>query len=109
LPNKPSVNQIGSSRRSFIRTGILGAASAWISKDILFAGTNRVVPPLSSLDQDWKQIRSQFILKRGMTYMNNASLGMPPLPVVKAVQNGYESISNEPLHGKHDLQAIIKD
>ena len=41
--------------------------------------------------------------------MNNASLGMPPLPVVKAVQNGYESISNEPLHGKHDLQAIIKD
>ncbi len=109
MPNKPSVNQIGSSRRSFIRTGILGAASAWISKDILFAGTNRVVPPLSSLDQDWKQIRSQFILKRGMTYMNNASLGMPPLPVVKAVQNGYESISNEPLHGKHDLQAIIKD
>ena len=39
--------------------------------------------------------------------MNNASLGMPPSVVVKAVCDGYEAISREPLHGKHDLQDKI--
>ena len=39
--------------------------------------------------------------------MNNASLGMPPLGVLKSINNGYEAISKEPLHGKHDLQDSI--
>jgi selenocysteine lyase/cysteine desulfurase len=39
--------------------------------------------------------------------MNNASLGMPPAMVVEAVASGYEAISREPLHGKHDLQDQI--
>ena len=41
--------------------------------------------------------------------MNNASLGMPPHVVAKAVCDGYEAISREPLHGKHDLQEIIAE
>ncbi len=109
MPKKPSVIQMESSRRSFIRKGILGAASAWISSDILLAGIDSLDSPLTSFDRGWKQIRSQFILKKGVTYMNNASLGMPPIPVVKAVQNGYEAISMEPLHGKHDLQESIRE
>ena len=40
--------------------------------------------------------------------MNNASLGMPPAVVVNAVRDGYKAISEEPLHGKHDLQDRIK-
>jgi selenocysteine lyase/cysteine desulfurase len=39
--------------------------------------------------------------------MNNASLGMPPAVVINAVKKGYEAISSEPLHGKHDLQEQI--
>ena len=41
--------------------------------------------------------------------MNNASLGMPPRSVVEAVARGYEAISREPLHGKHDLQERIAE
>ena len=63
--------------------------------------------PIGTSDAAWKNIRGQFILKRGVTYMNNASLGMPPSVVVKAVCDGYEAISREPLHGKHDLQDKI--
>ncbi|GIS57103.1 MAG: hypothetical protein CM1200mP1_10410 [Candidatus Neomarinimicrobiota bacterium] len=32
-------------------------------------------------------------LKRNVTYMNNASLGMPPAVVVNAVRDGYKAIS----------------
>ena len=32
---------------------------------------------------------------------------MPPAIVINAVKNGYEAISSEPLHGKHDLQEQI--
>ena len=63
--------------------------------------------PIGTSDAAWENIRGQFILKRGVTYMNNASLGMPPSVVVKAVCDGYEAISREPLHGKHDLQDKI--
>ena len=41
--------------------------------------------------------------------MNNASLGMPPASVVEAVCRGYRAISEEPLHGKHELQVQISD
>tara|TARA_Y100001970_G_scaffold43022_1_gene53589 strand:- start:311 stop:1363 length:1053 start_codon:yes stop_codon:yes gene_type:complete len=34
---------------------------------------------------------------------------MPPHVVAKAVCDGYEAISREPLHGKHDLQEIIAE
>jgi selenocysteine lyase/cysteine desulfurase len=63
--------------------------------------------PVGVSDRSWKNIRSQFILKRGVTYMNNASLGMPPAIVAEAVCEGYETISKEPLHGKHGLQEKI--
>ena len=45
----------------------------------------------------------------GTAYMNNASLGMPPRQVVDAVAAGYAAISEEPLHGKHELQGAIAE
>ncbi len=68
-----------------------------------------LAPPLGEDDAAWAQVRAQFILDPGLAYMNNASLGMPPVQVVEAVAAGYEAISREPLHGKHDLQATIAD
>jgi len=54
-------------------------------------------------------VRTQFILEAGTAYLNNASLGLPPAAVAEAVCEGYEAISREPLHGKHDLQTRITD
>ena len=55
-------------------------------------------------DREWLKVRSKFILKSNVAYMNNASLGMPPRLVVNAVSNGYKSISEEPLLEKRELQ-----
>ena len=99
-------------RRSFVKTGFVGAISTLFPLDYLSAKNTKldsIIRPHGSDDANWRKIRSQFILKRNVTYMNNASLGMPPAVVVNAVRDGYKAISEEPLHGKHDLQNKISD
>ena len=99
------------SRRSFVQTSIASLASgltAIYGKSIL----DQVKPfsmPKSLNDDNWSAIRSHFMLNNGVTYMNNASLGMPPIEVVHSVNKGYEAISKDPLHGKHQLQETIKN
>ncbi|MDH3224755.1 MAG: aminotransferase class V-fold PLP-dependent enzyme [Gemmatimonadota bacterium] len=113
------------SRRRFLGVGASGLATATavgcdlrLGSDEPRSGQRRslsefvdALPPLtrpgSISDADWASIRSRFILEPQVAYMNNASLGMPPAPVALAVANGYEAISREPLHGKHDLQDTI--
>ena len=98
-------------RRSFVKTGFVGAISTLFPLDYLSAKNTKldsIIRPNGSDDANWRKIRSQFSLKRNVTYMNNASLGMPPAVVVNAVRDGYKAISEEPLHGKHDLQDRIK-
>ena len=99
-------------RRSFFKTGITGAISSLITLENGYAKNSilePITPPEGVDDTNWRKVRSQFILKRGITYMNNASLGMPPGIVVNAIRDGYKAISEEPLHGKHDLQKTIAD
>jgi selenocysteine lyase/cysteine desulfurase len=60
-------------------------------------------------DAAWENIRAQFILRPGTGYMNNASLGMPPVQVVQAVSAGYEAISRDPILGKQELQLNIAE
>ncbi len=66
-----------------------------------------LTPPAGPDDDAWAHVRPYFVLDPGISYMNNASLGMPPRAVVDAVAEGYRAISAEPLHGKHGLQEAI--
>ena len=98
------------SRRSFIKTGLASAVVATLpgcDSQIDVQVRRKLKKPVGINDAGWKNVRSQFILDKGLTYMNNASLGMPPAVVAEAVCKGYEAISKEPLHGKHDLQDNI--
>ena len=98
------------SRRSFIKTGLASAAVATLpgcDSQIDVQVRRKLKKPVGIDDAGWKNVRSQFILDKGLTYMNNASLGMPPAVVAEAVCKGYEAISKEPLHGKHYLQDNI--
>ncbi|MDP7058924.1 MAG: aminotransferase class V-fold PLP-dependent enzyme, partial [Candidatus Marinimicrobia bacterium] len=98
------------SRRSFIKTGLASAAVVTLpgcDSQIDVQVRRNLKKPVGIDDAGWKNVRSQFILDKGITYMNNASLGMPPAVVSEAVYEGYGAISREPLHGKHDLQDKI--
>lgn len=65
--------------------------------------------PTGTGDAAWAHVRERFILEPGTAYMNNASLGMPPASVAGAVAAGYEALSREPIHAKHDLGDAIAE
>ena len=94
------------SRRLFIKSGIFGLSTPLLSGSFN-SKLNNFKVPISYSDKDWASIRSHFIIDEDVTYMNNASLGMPPLSVVESINHGYKLISKEPLHGKHELQDNI--
>ena len=98
-------------RRSFLLKSLLGSTGMLLpTKALSFtnAGSTTNDIPKGNSDREWRKVRSKFILKSNVTYMNNASLGMPPKLVVNAVSNGYTSISEEPLIGKRELQKKIR-
>ncbi len=112
---RPVLNPATLSRRRFLTTTASGALG--LSALGCEAGTRRPAanerPALSrptGVDAAaWADVRAQFILEPGITYMNNASLGMPPGSVVEAVAAGYEAISTEPLRGKNELSGRIAE
>ena len=65
--------------------------------------------PTALDDAAWAHVRDRFILEPGTAYMNNASLGMPPATVAAAVAAGFEALSREPIHAKHDLGDAIAE
>lgn len=104
------------SRRDLIALGAVGATllAAQACDPRSQVPEDSAAPPPLRRPQDaddaaWANVRAQFLIDPGTAYLNNASLGMPPRQVVDAVSLGYRAISEEPLHGKHDLQATIAD
>ena len=102
------------SRRGFLGAGAAGVAGASLTACAGGGGRDDAVPadspiatPVGVEDAAWADVRDRFILEPGTAYMNNASLGMPPASVAAAVGAGYEALSREPLHGKHDLGGVI--
>lgn len=63
--------------------------------------------PSAPGDAAWSHVRDRFVLEPGTTYLNNASLGMPPASVAAAAAAGYEALSREPIRAKHDLGDAI--
>lgn len=55
----------------------------------------------------WAQVRAQFLFEPGFIYLNNASVGVPPKPVVEAVAQGYQHLSENPTSGKGELYRYI--
>ena len=110
-PDQPA--RSGLSRRTFLKAGTAGAGLAALHGCVPPDGSPNQLPPLATPTGDddaaWSHVRERFMLEPGMAYMNNSSLGMPPADVVRAVADGYEAISREPLHGKHALQETIAE
>ena len=96
-------------RREFFKksaVGVIGSIGS-VYANTNFGVANDFKRPSSPTDLNWSAINSNFILKNGVTYMNNASLGMPPMIINDAVKAGYDEISKEPFNGKRKLQDKI--
>ena len=99
------------SRREVLKLGAMGIAGISLPG----CGSEIKTPPsfsgadLHPESDQWNAVRSHFNTLGGLSYMNNASIGMPPAVVVQAVADGYRAQSEDPIHAKHQLQASIRD
>lgn len=99
------------SRREVLKLGAMGIAGISLPG----CGSEIKTPPsfsgadLHPESDQWNAVRSHFNTLDGLSYMNNASIGMPPAVVVQAVADGYRAQSEDPIHAKHQLQASIRD
>ena len=98
------------SRRAFVAGGAAGLAAA--TQSACGAGSDRVerpdmIVPATPDDAAWTTVRAQFDTASSVTYLNNASLGMPPAVVAEAVARGYANHSRDPLQAKHELSAVV--
>jgi selenocysteine lyase/cysteine desulfurase len=66
-----------------------------------------MVFPTAPDDPAWATVKAQFDTDPSVTYLNNASLGMPPAVVAEAVARGYALHSSDPLQAKHELRETI--
>lgn len=109
----PSPRSAALSRRRFLKTGAAATTLALPGCENVGPAGDPERPalarPTGTDDNAWAQVRAQFILEPGTAYLNNASLGMPPAVVADAVGAGYRRLSQEPLHGKHELADVIAD
>lgn len=100
------------SRRDVLKLGATGLAGIGLTGCRLestiaprtFSGTD-----LHPNSDQWEAVQASFSALDGLSYMNNASIGMPPAVVAQAVADGYRAQSEDPIHAKHELQARIQD
>lgn len=83
-------------RRRFVGSA-LGVAGALAVAPSLFAQLEAAptsLPPHALLDTDedayWAEMRKQFLIPSDMIYLNNGTVGSSPVPVLRAVFQGYE-------------------
>src|SRR5580765_6912726 len=82
-------------RRHFLSTAATGVASSLAFRGSLFAQLAKT-PPLpdhSLLDKNedayWAEMRKQFLIPTDEVYLNNGTVGSSPVPVLRAIFDGY--------------------
>ncbi len=101
-------------RRDFLSQGaaLLTGASLGLSgcgpEKADSTGGNKASPPATEEEAFWTGIKNQFLIDPDSIYLNNASLGIPPQPVVDAVAEHYRRISANPTSAKGELHQQIQ-
>ena len=87
-----------SSRRRFLE----GTVATLAGGSVLAGGEIR-----SETGIDWSGIRKQFLLRPGTIYLNCASIGVPPAPVVDSLTRNRRSMATDPVGAKERLSRRI--
>ena len=96
--DRGSAHTGASSRRRFLE----GTVAALAGSSVLAGGE-----PRSESGTDWSRVRKQFLLKPGAIYLNCASIGVPPAPVVDALTRNRRAMAVDPVGAKGRLSRRI--
>ena len=96
-------------RRGFLSSAAAAAAAALPTRALVQEIAHQAPPPLpdSSLyDRDeeayWAAIRKQFLIPQDEIYLNNGTVGSSPLPVLRAIMDGYQDSERLAQHDPED-------
>ena len=64
--------------------------------------------PAAGEEAFWRGIKNQFLINPDSIYLNNASIGVPPQPVLDALAEHYRQISSNPTSAKGELHQRIQ-
>ena len=82
-------------RRSFLVNSAVGLAASLAVRNSLLAQLEKApsLPDHSLLDQNedayWAEMRKQFLIPEDEIYLNNGTVGSSPMPVLRAIFDGY--------------------
>src|SRR5438445_3805231 len=82
-------------RRRFLSTATNGLAAAVGLRPMLLAQMEKAPPlpdhALLEKDEDahWRELRKQFLIPKDEIYLNNGTVGSSPVPVLRAIFDGY--------------------
>jgi len=93
-------------RQEFLKYALL-AYPALASQNSI-AATPSIKTQLNGLldESFWKVLRSQFPLKKDITYLNNGTMGVSPYPVIDAVYQKSLTINSSGHYGGGDKEAL---
>ncbi len=111
---KGTVQGLPTARRDFLSQGaaLLTGATLGLSgcgpQGADSTGSNRASPSATGEDRFWTDIKNQFLIDQDSIYLNNASIGVPPQPVLDAITEHYRQISSNPTSAKGALHQQIQ-
>ena len=99
MGTEPDSVHVGASNRRRFLEGTVAA----LAGSSLLAGS----VPQSDFETDWSRVRKHFRLKPGTIYLNCASIGVPPAPVVDTLTRNRRSMAVDPVDAKGYLSRRI--
>ncbi len=101
-------------RRDFLSQGaaiLTGVSLGWsgCAPQAESPAGSAVSVPAAGEEAFWRGIKNQFLINPDSIYLNNASIGVPPQPVLDALTEHYRQISSNPTSAKGELHQRIQE
>ena len=108
---------VDQTRRRFLRNSLMtvgGLAALALTRDRMAAASETpVLPDRKPEGPDdeayWRQARASFQFEPGVTYMNNAGLGLPLPVAIEAVRKGYATYYGRGIYAEEALEETIRN
>ncbi|MBO6517356.1 MAG: hypothetical protein JJ975_12480, partial [Bacteroidia bacterium] len=88
-------------RRNFIKLGaggLIGLFAGCKTETESSPGETSSVLLSNRSEQTWSEIQDEFVIREGLTYLNNGTLGLSPTPVSQAIKDRMDVVNATGTH-----------
>src|SRR5690348_2829702 len=93
-------------RRSFLARAAAVGVILPLKFEAFAQATSQALPSKDLYDKNeeayWKELRKLWVIPEGVVYLNNGTVGSSPVPVIKAVMDGFNETEKMMLKGSEE-------